>query len=65
MNPRIEKLQKESLTAQPYTDIERAKLMTEAYLEHSGKVAGYSNYFNKLNTTLQDEIFSHTEHAVL
>lgn len=39
MNPRIEKLRKQSLTARPYIDIERAKLMTEAYLEHSGKVA--------------------------
>ncbi len=38
MNPRIEKLRKISLTTQPYIDIERATLITEAYQEHVGKV---------------------------
>jgi len=38
MNPRIEKLRKVSLNTQPYIDIQRAKLMTEAYQEHMGKV---------------------------
>lgn len=38
MNPRIEKLRKKSLTTQPYIDIERAKLITEAYQEYMGKV---------------------------
>jgi trans-4-hydroxy-L-proline dehydratase len=38
MNPRIENLLKISVTTQPYIDIERAKLMTEAYQEYIGKV---------------------------
>ncbi len=38
MNPRIEKFRKISLNTQPYIDIERAKLITEAYQEHIGKV---------------------------
>jgi len=38
MNSRIEKLRKISLNTQPYIDIQRARLMTEAYQEHIGKV---------------------------
>ena len=38
MNSRIEKLRKKSLTTQPHIDIERAKLITEAYQEYIGKV---------------------------
>ncbi len=38
MNSRIEKLRKVSLNTQPYIDIQRAKLITEAYQEHMGKV---------------------------
>jgi len=38
MNPRIEKLRKISLNTQPYIDIQRARLMTEVYQEHMGKV---------------------------
>ncbi len=38
MNPRVTELRQKSLTTQPYIDIERAKLMTEAYQKHAGKV---------------------------
>lgn len=38
MNSRIEKLRKISLTTKPYIDIQRARLITEAYKEYMGKV---------------------------
>jgi len=38
MNPRIKKLRKISLNTQPYIDIQRAKLITEAYQKYIGKV---------------------------
>lgn len=38
MNPRIEKLRNISLTTQPYIDIQRARLLTEAYQKYSGTV---------------------------
>ena len=38
MNSRVEKLRKISLTVHPYIDIQRARLMTEAYQKYMGKV---------------------------
>ena len=38
MNPRITRLRKQSLTVKPFIDIERAKLITEAYQTYQGKV---------------------------
>jgi formate C-acetyltransferase len=38
MNLRVEKLREESLTIKPAIDIERAKLITEAYQKYEGKV---------------------------
>ncbi len=38
MNSRVERLREESLTIKPAIDIERAKLITEAYQKYEGKV---------------------------
>ncbi|MGE4412999.1 MAG: trans-4-hydroxy-L-proline dehydratase [Candidatus Caldatribacteriota bacterium] len=38
MNSRVERLREESLTIKPSIDIERAKLITEAYQKYEGKV---------------------------
>jgi len=38
MNTRIERLRKKSMTTQPYIDIQRAQLLTEAYQKYSGTV---------------------------
>ena len=39
MNPRITRLREQSLTVKPSIDIERAKLITEAYQSYQGKVS--------------------------
>lgn len=39
MNDRIKKLRKESMAAVPHIDIERAKLITEAYKKYEGSVS--------------------------
>ena len=38
MNDRIKKLRKQSMEAVPHIDIERAKLVTEAYKKYEGSM---------------------------